>query len=253
MDLASPASTARVAPSVAPTIAAPADLFALGRAAVVRRRERVGDRGVFVRSRQLLGTGAWRGPRDAAEAFVEQADLVELGGERGGMDRAAAEGARLLIASGDLDLARRAADAGFRVRVRVAFRAGQTADERAAQLNPLMNALSSGLPVEAVIPTPDGEPHGLDTLLLFARLRLDVPVDHVVADFARLGHRLAQMAIGFGADELMGPIVAERALRLGDNAHNPVMTRKEAALLLRGAGLAPHERLSGGELEEIQP
>ena len=45
------------------------------------------------------------------------------------------------------------------------------------------------------------------------------------------------MSLGFGADELFGPILPERALRLGANAHNPVMTRKEAATLLRGAGL----------------
>jgi hypothetical protein len=32
-----------------------------------------------------------------------------------------------------------------------------------------------------------------------------------------------------------------------------VMTRKEAAVLLRGAGLTPCERLSGGALEEVAP
>jgi 2-iminoacetate synthase ThiH len=68
----------------------------------------------------------------------------------------------------------------------------------------------------------------------------------------RLGHRLAQMSLGFGADELFGPIMPERALRLGANANNPVMTRKEAAMLIRGAGLAPFERTSSGALEEVQ-
>ena len=61
----------------------------------------------------------------------------------------------------------------------------------------------------------------------------------------RLGHRLAQMSLGFGADELFGPIMPERALRLGANANNPVMTRKEAATLIRGAGLRPCERIVG--------
>jgi aminodeoxyfutalosine synthase len=74
-------------------------------------------------------------------------------------------------------------------------------------------------------------------------------VAHVVVDFARLGHRLAQMCLGFGADELFGPIVSERALRLGDNAGNPAMTRKEAATLIRGAGWQACERLSGGIIE----
>jgi len=74
----------------------------------------------------------------------------------------------------------------------------------------------------------------------------------VAVDFARLGHRLAQMALGFGADELFGPIVSERALRLGDNAGNPAMTRKEAATLIRGAGWQPFERLSGGAVEAYE-
>ena len=60
----------------------------------------------------------------------------------------------------------------------------------------------------------------------------------MLADVAALGPRLAQMAFGFGADELFAPIVAERALRLGANANNPALTRKEAATLIRGAGLA---------------
>jgi hypothetical protein len=38
----------------------------------------------------------------------------------------------------------------------------------------------------------------------------------------------------------------ERALRLGANSGNPVMTRKEAAILIRGAGLVPWERTSDG-------
>ncbi len=45
--------------------------------------------------------------------------------------------------------------------------------------------------------------------------------------------------------------MAERALRLGDNANNPALTRKEAATLIRGAGLAAHERMADGTLEEV--
>jgi hypothetical protein len=59
------------------------------------------------------------------------------------------------------------------------------------------------------------------------------------------------MSMGFGADEIFAPIVSERALRVGDNARNPSMTRKEAAIFIRGAGLVPCERLAGGELEEV--
>ncbi|HEY5089530.1 MAG TPA: hypothetical protein VIK30_06155, partial [Polyangia bacterium] len=61
------------------------------------------------------------------------------------------------------------------------------------------------------------------------------------------------VAFGFGADELYAPIVAERALRLGANANNPALTRKEAATLIRGAGLTACERLGDGALEEVSP
>ena len=62
------------------------------------------------------------------------------------------------------------------------------------------------------------------------------------------------MAFGFGADELFAPIVAERALRLGDNANNPALTRKEAATLIRGAGLIPCERAGRRRrCEEVTP
>ena len=105
-----------------------------------------------------------------------------------------------------------------------------------------------------VLPTPVGEPQGLDTLHLIATLRLELPeLPHVVLDVAALGPRLAQMALGFGADELWAPIVSERALRLGANANNPAMTRKEAAILIRGAGLAARERTGPEEFSEESP
>jgi hypothetical protein len=59
------------------------------------------------------------------------------------------------------------------------------------------------------------------------------------------------LALGFGADELFGPIVTERALRLGDNAGSRALTRTEAAQLLRGAGLRAFERVAGGVTEEF--
>src|SRR5206468_7516434 len=102
--------------------------------------------------------------------------------------------------------------------------------------------------------TPEGEPQGLDTLHLIASLRLDLPeIPHVVLDVASLGPRLAQMSLGFGADELWAPIVSERALRLGGNANNPSMTRKEAVVLIRGAGLSARERLGPDVYSEEVP
>ena len=104
---------------------------------------------------------------------------------------------------------------------------------------------------EAILLWPEGEPMGLDTLSLFARIRTTTRVRHLIADFSRLGPRLAQMCLTVGADQLFGPIVSERALRLGDNANNPSMTRKEAAALLNGAGLIPHERVGGNAIVEF--
>lgn len=226
------------------------DLFALGRAAAAAARSTSGDRVVFARSRQLLSTGVWRGPRDAADAYVEEEDLAQ------GLQAAIAAGARTLVTS-SVDHAAEARAAGLRVVLRVPFSAGEAEVERVARLHqvathaPAIDGAARAPLIDGIMPTSIGEPLGLDTLRLFALCRLYGGVPHVVADFARLGHRLAQMCLAFGADELHGPIVAERALRLGDNANNPALTRKEAALLIRAAGLAPFERLAGGVLAAL--
>jgi hypothetical protein len=223
------------------------DLFALGRQASAARDARVGRRGSFVRARQLLATGAWRGPRDAAETFVDEADLDAAGGSAA----IRAAGVGLCIAAADSAQARAAAQAGLRVLLRLPYRAGE--DER-VRLERLAAVAELPFAVWGVMPAPLGEPYGLDTLRLFALCRLALPrVAHLLADVGALGPRLAQMAFGFGADEIFAPIVAERALRLGANAHNPSLTRKEAATLIRGAGLLPCERLADGLLEEVTP
>ena len=113
---------------------------------------------------------------------------------------------------------------------------------------------AAATPPFGIMPAPVGEPFGLDTVRCFALCRLALPrVAHVLTDVTTLGPRLAQMAFGFGADELFAPIVAERALRLGANAINPSLTRKEAVTLLRGAGLLPCERMADGALQEVAP
>ena len=221
-----------------PAAAAPVDLFTLGRQAAARAREASEGRATFARSRQLLGTGAWRGPRDAADAYVEEEDLAALGG----LGAAVAAGARTLVAA-RTEALREAG--GLRGLLRLRYRAGESEGERLVRLEELAVQMRGGLAVDGVLPTPEGEPLGLDTVRFVALCRMHLPVPHVVVDFARLGHRLAQMCLGFGADELFGPIVSERALRLGDNAGNPAMTRKEAATLIRGAGLEPFERGGG--------
>jgi hypothetical protein len=221
-----------------PAIEGAPDLFALGRAAAAAARALNGGRGVFARARQLLASGAWRGPRDAADAHVEAEDLAALGGAAA----AAAAGARTLIATFGAGRAEDPAD--LRYLLRLPYRAGEPDSAREARLA----AVARLHGVDGVLPTPEGEPLGLDTLHFVALCRLRLGVPHLVVDFARLGHRLAQMCLAFGGDELFGPIVAERALRLGDNSGNPAATRREAATLIRGAGLVPHERIAGGAL-----
>jgi hypothetical protein len=225
------------------------DLFALGREAGDAVRNG-GSRGIFARCRQLLPTGAWKGPRDAAEAYIEEEDLPAAGDLTGAL----AAGVRTVVAT-TAATARAAATAGLRVRLRIPYRTGEPATERQARLAAAAALARELTELDGVIPTPVGEPGGLDTLTFMATCRRELagfPSLYVVADFVRLGHRLAQMSLGFGADELFGPIMPERALRLGANANNPVMTRKEAAMLIRGAGLAPFERTSSGALEEVQ-
>lgn len=222
------------------------DLFASGRAANQVRQGSSGDKGTLCRSRRLLPSGAWQGPKDAADALVEETDLPALGGLQAAIDA----GVRLVVASTP-GCAAEAAASGLRASLRVAYAAGEDHVARSERLAQVSNLLREGLRLEAVLPTPVGEPMGVDTLAFFAQCRLALPEVPIAADFARLGHRLAQMALGFGASALHGPIVSERALRLGDNANNPALTRKEAAVFIRSAGLVPHERLAGGRLEEI--
>ena len=218
------------------------DLFDLGRQAAAMRDARWGARASFARSKQLLATGAWRGPRDAAESYVELADLAALGG----WAAAAQAAVHLLVGpadAADVSMHRAAAQAGARSIWRVPYRAGESAETRRARIEALREHLRGGDSPWGVMPSPVGEPEGLDTLCLVATLRLQLPeVPHLLLDVAALGPRLAQMALGFGGDELWAPIVSERALRLGANASNPAMTRKEAVVLIQGAGLTAAER-----------
>jgi hypothetical protein len=190
----------------------------------------------------LLATGAWRGPRDATVSYVEAADLAALGGWPAARDA----GATTLVGA-DVSALKQAA--GARLVARVPFRGGEGEATRVARLRALAGA---GLPLWGVIPTPEGEPYGLDTVRFTALCRIELSAAaHVVAEVETLGPRLAQMCFGFGADELFAQIMSERALRLGDNANNPVLTRKEAVTLIRGAGLVAAERLSNDVVEEV--
>lgn len=243
-------SAATVENTAPPTGAAPPvgeDLFSLARRAVAVREAALGRRGTFTSSRRLLATGAWRGPRESALSYVESSDLAALGGWPAARDA----GASALVGDAAALAEAHSHTPEARLVARLPFRSGEPEAERLERLRGLATLAAGGLPLWGVIPTPEGEPYGLDTLRFTALCRLHLPSGtHVVADVERLGPRLAQMCFGFGADELFAPIVGERALRLGDNANNPALTRKEAVTLLRGAGLTAAERLAGDRLED---
>ncbi len=93
-----------------------------------------------------------------------------------------------------------------------------------------------------------GEPQGLDTIGFFAACRIAVPNAHVVVDLERLGHKLGQLCLSFGADTLVGTIVKQRELRLGPRASSNELTRDEAVRLMRAAGFVACELLPGGEV-----
>jgi hypothetical protein len=230
------------AATVAQTVAPVEDLFSLARRANAARDGALGRRGTFVRARRLLAKGAWRGPSDASVSYVEAADLAALGGWSAARDA----GATTLVGA---DVAALRQAAGARLVARVPFRAGEDEATRVARLRALSAA---GVTLWGVVPSPEGEAYGLDTVRFTALCRLELPAaTHVIAEVETLGPRLAQMCFGFGADELFAQIMSERALRLGDNANNPVLTRKEAVTLIRGAGLVAAERLTGDVVKDV--
>ena len=138
-----------------------------------------------------------------------------------------------------------AVDLEARGLVQIPYTFGEPEEDRRARLASVVAAPAS------LVPTPVGEPQGLDTIVFFAACRLAFPAAHVVADLEVLGHKLGQLCLSFGADELMGSIVPQREPRLGARAASQELTRDEAAALLRAAGFAPCERLPDGKVREL--
>ena len=145
--------TAAMAPE-APESIATLDLFALGRRAAAARDGRLGPRGSFVRARQLLANGSWRGPRDAAESYLDDADLAAIGG----LSAAAAAGVDLLVAGAFSAEVQAAAEAGIRVLLRLPYRVGESDGERTSRLTVVGGI---GWNVGGVMPAPAGAPEGL--------------------------------------------------------------------------------------------
>ncbi|HEX7599611.1 MAG TPA: hypothetical protein VF518_15445, partial [Polyangia bacterium] len=182
-------------------------------------------------------------------AYVEEPDLQAMGG----LYAACKAGANVLIAT-SLPLLAEATRRGLRGLLRLPLPADEPVDEQKRRLATLADQVRTGLALDGVVPTPREESLGIATLLFVARCRLTLTgVPHVLVDLDRVGAKLGQLCLGFGADELCGSIVAERPLRLGDHAGSPEITRQEAAQLLHGAGLQAFERVAGGTLQEFAP
>jgi aminodeoxyfutalosine synthase len=77
------------------------------------------------------------------------------------------------------------------------------------------------------------------------------PAQHVVVDLDLLGQKLGQLCLSFGADEILGSITGQRALRLGEHASSNALTCDEAALLLRASGFTPCERQPEGKVQVL--
>lgn len=193
------------------SVAADLDIFGPGARALELARRAAGGRGFFTAVRRRQPDGTWLGPGDAID--LEARGLVQL-----------------------------------------PYTFGEPEEDRRARLAEA-SALAASVPSQSsapsLVPTPIGEPQGLDTIAFFAACRLAFPRAHVIADLERLGHKLGQLCLSFGADELMGSIVSQREPRLGTRAASQELTREEAAALLRAAGFAPCERLPDGKVREL--
>jgi hypothetical protein len=195
---------------------------------------------------------------NSATATSPSPDLFALGRAARAASRAAAGDRGFFACSPfiatSLPMLIEATGRGLRGLLRLSLTAEETVPQQEQRLAQLAAQVRGGLVLDGVVPTPEDDCLGLSTLLFVARCRLTLTgVPHVLVDLDRLGPKLGQLALGFGADELCGTIVEKRALRLGDNAGSRVLTRAEAAQLLRGAGLRAFERVARGGPQEFTP
>jgi hypothetical protein len=223
------------------------DLFDMGRDALAAARAAFAGRAFFVSARRLQPDGSWLGPGEAPLAMVDEDALAGLGG----LSAVRQRGANTVLCTLAGAVAHEACERGMRPLVRIPFAAGESIDARSARLVQL-GELAHRVPgIDGVLPSPVGEAQGLDTLQFFAACRMTCPAMHVLVDLELLGHKLGQLCLSFGADEIFGSIVGQRALRLGAHASSTAITRDEAALLLRASGFTPCERLPEGKVQVL--
>jgi hypothetical protein len=223
------------------------DLFDMGRDALAAARAASAGKAFLVSARRLQPDGSWLGPPEAALAMVEEDALAKLGGLSG----AHKLGVNAVLCNVSSPLVGDVVGLGMRSLVRLPFAASESADVRRTRLDQLGELVRRVPGVDGVLPVPVGEAQGLDTLQFFAACRMACPTMHLLVDLELYGHKLGQLCLSFGADEILGAITAERALRLGAHAASNALTRDEAALLLRASGFAPCERLREGKVQVL--
>lgn len=115
-----------------------------------------------------------------------------------------------------------------------------TAPDRAryvAWLRALASAAPRSLSLAPASPTPGG----MHRLWCIAAARVLLPASvHVEARHDLIGIRLAQLAVGFGADTLAGPQEPNRSLPLAGVTRPDEATPAGLATLIRQVGLTPH-------------
>jgi hypothetical protein len=229
------------------SLEANADIFGRGREALALAHDAFEGRVFFASARRLQPDGSWLGPGEAVLAVVEEDALAGLGGLRA----ARSKGANALLCNLGSPLHRQAVELGMRSLVRVPFLAGESVQERRTRMGQLAVAFRDRAGLDGIAPVPVGEAQGLDTIQFFAACRLVCPAAHLVVDVELLGHKLGQLCLSFGADEIMGSIVNQRPLRLGALAASKELTRDESAQLLRASGFVPCERLAEGKVQAL--
>jgi hypothetical protein len=220
------------------------DIYSAGRVALAKAHALFGGRAFFSSTRWLQQDGSWSGPQDAVCWLADEEAVSALGG----FPAAEQAGANAILCNLDGALAGQAVASGLRCLVRVPFAEGESADERRDLLERMRDLTSRMSGIDGVMPMPSAEPQGLHTLAFFAECRQALGQGHLVVDLERFGHKLGQLCLSFGADEILGPILLQRGLRLGERASSHELTRDEAVLLLRAAGFSPCERLPDGKV-----
>jgi aminodeoxyfutalosine synthase len=182
-----------------------------------------------------------------------------LGSCPGGGAEIFAERARPLIAghkiSGArwLDVARTVHQMGIRSNATMLYGHIETLEERVDHLIRLRELQDETHGFNCFIPLAFHPEHtvyahlptttGMDDLKTIAvsRLMLD-NFPHIKAYWITLTPALAQIALGFGADDLDGTIIEERIIHGAGTPTTPGMTRVQIEKLIRDAGRTPVER-----------